>query len=548
MADVNDGPEKVEEKPEQPVRPATIWQPEDNSALEAKAESKITQAWIAATVFGIIVLLSMLYGVTGSWLLDNAVERSINIAVVFVLAYGIFRRDKTSAILMLINAVYSIGMATYRWSQNGELILFIFPVIFVLLSIQGVRGTFAYHSIRGSDGYSSPILTILRSLLIACVFSVLYVVLVYGKHFNILPFDLSSYLSRAHTFKSSDWKVFTSPEGQFSVDLPGSPRPNTLVKDVSGVKISLYQFGVESIGQNGFLAQYNEIPEIILGQPNLAEGLLTGSRNGLVNQIKGGRLVSEKSLYLNKFPGKEMVAENDEQTVRARVFVIEPRIYMMIVAAPKGQAFTSDANRFIDSFKLIMDGPQVISDHPSTGIAIAGQWVIFSPTDGRFNVELPGAPSAAQETVQTSAGPMVVHRYNYTNNEIKHKFSLQYADYPEKLLQKMTNAETVLRNASEGDVDRIKGTLVSEKPLKMDRYTGREVRIDNADISIKVKLFLVDKRLYKIITEKPKSLMFSADDDRFLSSFQVSGLQQKSTIPASFEKRTFNGSAPCCFF
>ncbi len=110
-----------------------------------KARTAIKYAWIAAVVSGTWTLGFTLLAVLSN---DKRTFGSlfdawtfIDVAITYILAFGIYRKSRTCAALMF--ALFVLGQVVARletWSISGILV----PLIFVYLFAQGVRGTFVY--------------------------------------------------------------------------------------------------------------------------------------------------------------------------------------------------------------------------------------------------------------------------------------------------------------------------------------------------------------------------------------------------------------------
>ncbi len=113
-----------------------------------RAKAAIRRAWIAAIVSGTWTLAFTLFAVASgnkqSFSLIG-VWSFVDVILVYALAYGIYRRSRVCAVLML--TAFVLGQVVARlhisdlWSLSGILV----PSIFVYLFMQGARGTFAYH-------------------------------------------------------------------------------------------------------------------------------------------------------------------------------------------------------------------------------------------------------------------------------------------------------------------------------------------------------------------------------------------------------------------
>jgi hypothetical protein len=148
--------------------------------------------------------------------------------------------------------------------------------------------------------------------------------------------------------------------------------------------------------------------------------------------------------------------------------------------------------------------------------ALAG-WKPFSP-DGKFTVLMPGVP---------------VEQPPVTNSEFEaKKFSIRtamshvsglaiaYADQPNRPVQSDPNKiMDALREQAKVD---LRGQLLSEKPITLQGYPGRELRLSIPDgYEALQRIYLVDKRLYSLIVIAGSKGLDSPEAKKFLDSFQV---------------------------
>lgn len=71
----------------------------------------------------------------------------LDVAAFFGLAFGIFKKSRTCAIIMFI---YHIANRVDMWMRTRDIMmsLGLIPLIFITTFFLGILGTFAYHSIK----------------------------------------------------------------------------------------------------------------------------------------------------------------------------------------------------------------------------------------------------------------------------------------------------------------------------------------------------------------------------------------------------------------
>ena len=123
-------------QPAADVSPVTI--PDD-------IKQKIRNAWIAGCISGSLTLLLTLLAIFGKSFFYFSAWELIDVALVFGLVFGIYRKSRTCAVLML---VYFISAKIFIMSETGKPSGIPLALVFVYFYWQGVVGTFAYHKIK----------------------------------------------------------------------------------------------------------------------------------------------------------------------------------------------------------------------------------------------------------------------------------------------------------------------------------------------------------------------------------------------------------------
>lgn len=153
-------------------------------------------------------------------------------------------------------------------------------------------------------------------------------------------------------------KETSSAEGRFRVAAPVALEETIeSVAMPDGSSLALHNFIGEQNNRAYFVA-YNDYPAEIIEQ-NDPQTLLDGTRNGSV-QSMNGTLISESQITLNGYPGRELIAEAPLEdgnilAVKARIFIVENRLYQLFVAAPQAEISSADVDAFLNSFELLQD-------------------------------------------------------------------------------------------------------------------------------------------------------------------------------------------------
>jgi TonB family protein len=166
----------------------------------------------------------------------------------------------------------------------------------------------------------------------------------------------------------------------------------------------------------------------------------------------------------------------------------------------------------------------------------ASEWKEFSSAEGRFSVLLPGTPVSKVTENSTSSGK--VKTYLFTLEVPRGFYLVSYLDYA-NYTDDEEFANRSLNAGRDGMLAQNKGTkLLSEKQIKIGRFSGREVLIlqDGSSFGI-METYVVRGRLYEMAILVPAEVAFSNGKvtarwqdrteyfnsiaDKFFASFEV---------------------------
>ena len=145
--------------------------------------------------------------------------------------------------------------------------------------------------------------------------------------------------------------------------------------------------------------------------------------------------------------------------------------------------------------------------------------VQFSPADNSFSIMMPDTP---KENVVQPVPKAIKGGKLYGTNVAPRGYFAGYIDFESLPSNHMSDN---LDRARDMYVQRVNGTILSEDTIRLDGYTGRELRVsDSKGGIVHMRLYLMDLRLY---TAQVASVS-EADDkapetDAFLNSFHLAG-------------------------
>lgn len=171
-----------------------------------------------------------------------------------------------------------------------------------------------------------------------------------------------------------------SPEEGFTAKMPGTAQVarNKVTISSGDVNIATWNSSVEGVIYALTAADYptkfvaGRAPETMLNK----EG-----RDSLIGQLKG-TLKSEENITINDmYPGKAMVISSDNGEVKARSYLVGPRLYTLLVLYNPSIGAPA-ADEFLKSLTLINPPPPVERKSSTTGTPAPGTPDGTTPSGG----------------------------------------------------------------------------------------------------------------------------------------------------------------------
>ena len=130
--------------------------------------------------------------------------------------------------------------------------------------------------------------------------------------------------------------------------------------------------------------------------------------------------------------------------------------------------------------------------------APAGEWAEFAPEDGRFAVELPGAPAVERDSHWTPVGSVTMTKYWLRAGDVL--LAVELHDIP-AVAAALVSDDRILDQARDSLLQDVGGTLVEGRALEYQGSPARDFRYrlpGAAQLEERVLAVLVDTRLYLI--------------------------------------------------
>jgi hypothetical protein len=142
-----------------------------------------------------------------------------------------------------------------------------------------------------------------------------------------------------------EWQPFCSAMGQFSIDMPGSPKINT---QVFSNQVIAHTYRSILKNKETYLLQYFDVDfrksnnNIKITLNNAVDFFVVGAN---------AKLLQVRDISLGGYPGKEFEFQplSPNQPVGVgQVFLVETRVYGLVATTPEPE----NAQKFLDSFRL----------------------------------------------------------------------------------------------------------------------------------------------------------------------------------------------------
>jgi len=153
------------------------------------------------------------------------------------------------------------------------------------------------------------------------------------------------------------WKLFTGPDGRFSVLMPGIPKRHTQSQKTYMGKINLELFVAQPPKQDvAYVVAYNDFP-YSYGQMVNPQAVLNNARDMALKTTKSN-LISQRDIRsTNGHLGKEIEYVNSGGKVtKTRMYFAQGRLYQVMAITTKKQrrSLTKTINGYLNSFNVVL--------------------------------------------------------------------------------------------------------------------------------------------------------------------------------------------------
>ena len=168
----------------------------------------------------------------------------------------------------------------------------------------------------------------------------------------------------------------------------------------------------------------------------------------------------------------------------------------------------------------------------ATGFSYQDNWYLLKSDE--YKIEFPVKPVPQTQMIKSEIGElkMDIFMHDASENEKDENlvYGFMYTEYPDSLINsgKTELLTNFFRNAIDGSLGNVKGKLLSETIIEIDKFPGREIKIEFMEglYIMKMRFYLVRNKMYIIqtITDIKKTDNKSAE--RFMGSFGLISKQE----------------------
>ena len=153
------------------------------------------------------------------------------------------------------------------------------------------------------------------------------------------------------TARPAQWKEFRSAEGGFTILLPGDPSFDKKAMTTDFGSIDMHMYTVTTDNMYCSVAFY----DVPAGVKKPVDQLLDDTCTGFVKGANLSEKAERRAIMLGAHHGRELIGESPDGAflLMARYYLVDKRIYLVMVGTAIAEASSPEVGRYLDSFKLL---------------------------------------------------------------------------------------------------------------------------------------------------------------------------------------------------
>jgi hypothetical protein len=147
------------------------------------------------------------------------------------------------------------------------------------------------------------------------------------------------------------WKELKSAPCKSAIQFPGAPQEQKQKVPSAAGELDATMYLLESEGGAGaYLLMCNDYPKDLVDKA-AADKVLDGARDGSAKQMDG-KVIGEKKITVNGFPGREIEIDTGEFRYVARLVLAKARLHQAVAMSKTDKQKPADTRKFLDSLKI----------------------------------------------------------------------------------------------------------------------------------------------------------------------------------------------------
>lgn len=157
-------------------------------------------------------------------------------------------------------------------------------------------------------------------------------------------------LEGAWQIPDSQWQRVVSPDGTYSVLMPGTPRQEQQSEPMADGTLGLHKYLVFCRRRELYMLTRADVPPLLVKAIGGRQGLLRFARQRAQRHAPGTPMI-ETPITVNGWPGFDLEFQAPERrsVIRARIWATAAHTYEVLAAVPRKRAAAPDVQRFLES-------------------------------------------------------------------------------------------------------------------------------------------------------------------------------------------------------
>lgn len=159
----------------------------------------------------------------------------------------------------------------------------------------------------------------------------------------------------------------------------------------------------------------------------------------------------------------------------------------------------------------------------------AQDWYMMESSACGFRCEFPSMPAESSQQIDSQIGTLLMHMFQYdASNDPGSEnimYMVNYTEYPDSLFQitEPDRLDSFYRHAIDGAAENTQGVVLSELPVTIARYPGREVKISlqSGQTMVSARMLLVVNKFYMYLVIYESDKQNNPSIAKFFQSFHL---------------------------